>query len=1556
MKRQSAASWEVNGTSEEEAAPASLPGASALLERVRQNPADEEAWDELDEIARKSDLPDDISRLYRETLARDLSADVSSSLGRRAVAFHDEWFEDQGFVLQILKRVLELDPRAEWAFERLSLLLTMAERWEDLLSAYDVAIAQCEDREKKKALLDEAARIAKDFAGSTDRAISYLKQLVPLRPEDAQLAGSLERRLILQKRYRDLIDVWGARLSVLSPQEVLSTRTRMAETWLEKLGEAPTALEVVRQILAAGAGEAQAAKLLERIGTFASAPVETRRTSLGLLKERFVLHGSSEDVIRAIELLLGVADAASERVALRSEATTLLAGSGREADAVEHAAEWLVLSPTRQVKATLEALAQKSGKAERYAESLVRAAAATQDGSVRVEFLLDAGRVHHESLDDAAGAIELYSRVLVDPDVDPESLLDVARRLTVLLVGSEHARQRLDVLERLVALEPDRSEQRRILGEAAHLAHALGDVDHSLRLFEDCLSRNPADREALDVTVEILEESNRWEALVVALGRRHDASSDADARRRDLVQIAATYRTNLDDLPLAIDTWRRIETEFGANLETMNELADLSASAQRWSDVTALLRQAARQVEDPEQKAAHLARMGDVYRTQRDAPLKAVDAYRDALQTLPTHEGARAGLRAVLDDVEAGALAAETLARAYADADEWQGTLGLVERRVQRAKDDAFRRDVLLEAAGILEQRAGDRAAAQSYVRAAFALTREPSIETELRRLAEETENWTAFADGYADAVAGATDVTRRSELLLSHGAILEERLADPSGALKSYAEVTELSPAELPAYVALVRVAGLTDRWDVAADALVRSAAARDEVAADVVETFDRVASDAAAWAHAAKAAAEAVARAGKLSKAVLHDVKRQLGVWYRDRLGNPDSAQAVLREAVSHQENADTLRMLAELERRSPDRDLASTLLRLAAATGDDLDILHEAGMVALHGVRDPELSRPILERVLRIASERWKTALADGGDPGQLSRYALWALEQLVQLWLEADQPAEAEALLESGAALPFSPEKSRELRYRAADLSAERLGDTPRAVELCRGILDEAPDDAATIALLAGLYAKEQRRGELLELRRRELSLEPPVDRRLVLRLDVARVLGEIDGDVAERLSALRENLADVPGHPESVDAIADILSSEGRHTELHAELVRQAELVQGAGDRHAASNLWARAGRLAESPLSDVERALDAYRRSVALDPSVDVLDSLAAIHTARNEHGAAVGWLEKRLERTGRGPGELVTHRSTVLKLARSYHAAGRQVDAERCLTDALAVDPGATELRDLLADLYRDTKAWSALAPLLSEGVDHAPDVAAKVALLKQAAQVQRRRLGALDAAIPLLERAAELSPEDRPVRLALADALRSAHRFDEAHALLEVMLSEFGRRRTPERAAVHYHLARIAQSRGDLVQALSHLESASSIERSDPKILRLLGDVARQKGELDAAERAYRALLLIVRRQHPAPPSEDAEDEPIAASEVMFDLHQMAAEQGQTDRANDLLESAFETAASNNLEALRLERMLRATGQIDLVLRVLDTRLERITDPAASARRWTA
>ena len=48
------------------------------------------------------------------------------------------------------------------------------------------------------------------------------------------------------------------------------------------------------------------------------------------------------------------------------------------------------------------------------------------------------------------------------------------------------------------------------------------------------------------------------------------------------------------------------------------------------------------------------------------------------------------------------------------------------------------------------------------------------------------------------------------------------------------------------------------------------------------------------------------------------------------------------------------------------------------------------------------------------------------------------------------------------------------------------------------------------------------------------------------------------------------------------------------------------------------------------------------------------------------------------------------------------------------------------------------------------------------------------------------------------------------LAEALRSGQRVDEARKVLEAAIEEFGRRRSPERASVHFLLGRTLRADG--------------------------------------------------------------------------------------------------------------------------------------------------
>src|SRR5690606_4484865 len=210
-----------------------------------------------------------------------------------------------------------------------------------------------------------------------------------------------------------------------------------------------------------------------------------------------------------------------------------------------------------------------------------------------------------------------------------------------------------------------------------------------------------------------------------------------------------------------------------------------------------------------------------------------------------------------------------------------------------------------------------------------------------------------------------------------------------------------------------------------------------------------------------------------------------------------------------------------------------------------------------------------------------------------------------------------------------------------------------------------------------------------------------------------------------------------------------------------------------------------------------------------------------------------------------------------------------------------------------------------------------------------------RRAAVVERRRLGNLEAAIPLLRSAIVLASTDKGLKLLLADTLRTAERLDEAAELLVGLLAEFGRRRTKERATVHVQLARIAQANGDLDEALAQAEAAANIERTDAVILMLVGEFARKKGHLERAEQAYQTLALIASRRTGSDADDDFEE--VGECTILFELYRIAEEKGDESKARELMDSALEVATKQPSEAGRLASALLSIDRVGLLLHAL-------------------
>jgi tetratricopeptide (TPR) repeat protein len=1511
---------------------------------VKHSPHAVSAWEEAEALAGELDKPDDIVALYRETLKEKLEPEVAEMIGERAGSFCDEWFGDDPTVLEkILTRVLKLAPASESALQRLSVLLTVAERWNDVLKLYDRAIDANKDNARRVRLLREAAQLAKDVANQPEKAIGYYQRLLPLVPDDAQVNTGLERLLERHERWADLITLWEGRIESQSKKDRERSRARIAACWLDNLGDPGNALGAAKLLLVEAEDDTDSTALLERIIEAKQANTGIRSAALDLLRSHFDATQRPREVIRILEKIVALDPQHTND--LREEAGSRLAELGDIAAAMDHYAALLQLAPdSTATEEKLRALAEQGGQHERYATGLATAARAAQEPTRKVQLLAEAARTRLDRLNETQASIELLVEASSINGAGEHEALDVARRLAALYAQTDQPKERLAVLERQAHLEANETARAAILSEAAKLAESLGEADRALQLWERRVDSDPSDTSALDARISILESQQRWDDLVSALESRASKATTANQKRADLVRVALIHHEQRQDLPAAIATWQRVVADNRDDEEAVSSLADLLADTDRWREMADLLEDASTRA--TVRTVGRLVRLGNALREHLNEPARALAAYRSAIAIDPASNPAKAGLTALLDVQTTRAAAADALAQAMRTTGDVTGVLDLLPARLAEAHDERTKLALLREAAQLRLDHKHDAAGALADLARAFPMApRDQLIENQLQSLAKSTGDFTTLGIAYLEAITALSgDAREQARLRLAYADLAADRLGDHAQAAHSYGQVAEVEPGNRRAVQAFAVLGSKLSLWEAVTDAVVRYTDVRETFDDELLSILEGAAKESGAHDPLATGLDAALDK-HKVPAAVGALFHHRLALLHRDHRGDRSAAITNLRRALElGGERQAWLSELVALEKdagTSP--QLLDALRRLADADGRDLDALVGAADVASK-LAEREQALQILSAVLGRATAAWRGTAAIR-SARSVDAVAKWAIDGLVDLYRTGGRARAAVDTLIEAARLPFDAATRRDMRLRAAQLATTELGDNAAAIDMYRSVLSSQSNDLEVIERLAHLLAVEDRVPELLTLRQIQLGLETSPDsgsRKLELRLELAKLVGIIE-ERGGRLDALRANLEECPGHEASIDAIAGLLSGKGQHRQLADLLESQAQRLETGGEPGRAAKLWSRYAQVAEVDCKEIERAIAGHRRVVALTPTSDSLRALARLNLERGQSAQAVPWLESLLGTVS------VDERLTIVhQLAKAHLSANQTERAIAAIETNLDDKTPAIELRLMLADLYRKADLWEPLASHLTRSLPLIPagDPLARE-LSREAVALYVSKLGSPEAAIPALEKALELDPSDKDLRTALATGKRTAGDLVAARQLLTELIADFGRRRSPERAALHVELARVAQAEGKTEEAMTEMESASKMDTSNTAIQRELAEMARTAGQLDRAERVYRALLLVVRR---TPPGDD--EAAVGPSEVLFELHKLAAARGEEDQAKELLESAIETAVQSDAGVRRLRRSLIKHGEGARLIEVLEKRLATNPEPRSQAR----
>jgi tetratricopeptide (TPR) repeat protein len=147
------------------------------------------------------------------------------------------------------------------------------------------------------------------------------------------------------------------------------------------------------------------------------------------------------------------------------------------------------------------------------------------------------------------------------------------------------------------------------------------------------------------------------------------------------------------------------------------------------------------------------------------------------------------------------------------------------------------------------------------------------------------------------------------------------------------------------------------------------------------------------------------------------------------------------------------------------------------------------------------------------------------------------------------------------------------------------------------------------------------------------------------------------------------------------------------------------------------------------------------------------------------------------------------------------------------------------------------------------------------------------------------------------QLAPGDRDTAAALCDLYIAAGREKDAIPVLEQVIASYGGRRAKEVAGYEHRLGRAYEGTGNADEAYKHYDAAFRIDLTSVPVLRDLGRLCLARGDLDRAQKTYRALLL----------QKLGDDAGIHKADVYYYLGEISVKRGDKAKAKAMLERAI-------------------------------------------------
>ncbi|MCA9522042.1 MAG: tetratricopeptide repeat protein [Myxococcales bacterium] len=1204
------------------------------------------------------------------------------------------------------------------AREKLERLYTEAEKWHSLVDLYkaDLNDIPDDDVEAKLVIYRRMIEIYRDQIKSENMVTNTYQAILQIAPTDSEAIEALIEQYEAMRRWPALIEVLQKKAEVVTDTaKLVDVHMQIATLFLDRFSNQTEAIKSYEKILELDPAHVEVIKILKGI-------YEKRRDWAKYVEITAKEIESGDDPSIKAHQFAALADLANDKLRRPQVSAELWASVLKYDETNAKALE------------ELDQLHERDRDYEALAGVLEKRLSITDAVDQRVELLQRLGQVYGDRLDRTSDAIRVWRDLLaLDPEHRRAKEELKKKYLTIqdwdaleeFFQQFGTTDQYIRVLEQQVKVIEEAEAQISLLFKIAGLyLGELDSVERAIQAYEQILELDAHHNGAALALIPIYESRSEWQGLARVREIQLGNLSEPMERQPVFFALCGIYEQKLSDADTAYSYYLQAFVEDFRNAQILAAIERLAPQTHRFTEFAEVMEQACKAVTtQPLLKEYHL-RVAQLYADKLDQPEQSLAHHLTVLGFEPDNMTA-------LDAVEA----------LYNKLERWDDLLGTLQKKLSLATDPHEQKRLRLRSARVYRDRKGDLPSAielLQQVSQEFPNDLDVLEELGILYLTQDDVGQLVSVLDRKLTVLNQTDEPDKSliaRVKYQLGMLAYGKQNDTERAIDYYREALENDPKNLRAVELLEELIGDENN--------------RQQIALILEGVYEQN-----GWWEKLVDVLEI-----QLSVAELVDDRvallERIGELNKDRRG--DNGAAFVAFGRLFMALPAHSRARGELEGLSALLDNWETLVQLyeAVVNGIDDAQLKVSVYLAIARVYYEQLSQ------LEPAEANYRKVLEI--DPANAE-----ALDNLENLYMRIEDDEKLLETLRLKLAHAFEVETKREISFRVADLLRYKLDRLEEAIGAIQHVFDFEPEDAAALEYLDDLYMATQNWAALADVLERRILQAPTISKRADLQLRLAECQESFLSNAAAAIDIYQhilldngdeeraiENLERLFQNDEHKPVIAPILEPiyERRHESSQLISVHRVQ-IGSTFDLDEKVDLLHKIARLYEESEHNVEDAFATYAEAFRINQqNEDTLEHLKRLADVLNNYPELVQLLQGEVEKV------------EYADLAGRLHMLIARLCDERCLDSAgaevhyrkvLEFSPDDEDAIDALIAIFQQGGNADDLVSFLERKAALVPDVAEKIALLFQAAEILLTRLENPGEAVRVLQKVLDIDPHN--------------------------------------------------------------------------------------------------------------------------------------------------------------------------------------------------------